>query len=102
MFIPFQAIGYFHSQFQPLASISILATFTIKLQFPPSTTNLPDLYLNLHLLHPYCLVASFLPLKYVCKLEPFILQWEEKIDTKCHIQHFGIIDQIHNNLNHIR
>jgi hypothetical protein len=52
LFIPFQAICYFHSQFQPFTSSTIMATSTIKLQFPPSTTNLPDLYLNLHSLPP--------------------------------------------------
>ncbi len=35
LFITFQVICYFHSQSQPLASSTILATCTIKLHFPP-------------------------------------------------------------------
>jgi hypothetical protein len=78
LFIPFQTICYFHLHFQPLTSSTILATYTFKLHFPPSTTNFLDLYLNLHLFHPYYLVASFLPLPHVYNHETFILQWEEE------------------------
>jgi hypothetical protein len=38
----------------------------IKLHFPPSTTYFFDLYMKLHLLHPYYLVESFLPLPHLC------------------------------------
>ncbi len=73
-FIPFQIICYCHSHPQPLTFSTILATCTIKLHFPPSTTNFP----KLHLFHPYCLVEYFLPLPHVCNRETFILQWEEE------------------------
>jgi hypothetical protein len=37
-----------------------------QIAFSPSTINFPNLYLKLHLLHPYGLVKSFLPLPYLC------------------------------------
>jgi hypothetical protein len=43
----------------------------IKLHFPPSTTNFPDPYLKLHLLHLYYLAESFLPLPGLCILSIF-------------------------------
>jgi hypothetical protein len=56
----------FHSHSQPFASNTILVTCTIKLQFPLSTINFPNLNLKLYLLHPYCLVEYFIPLPRVC------------------------------------
>jgi hypothetical protein len=88
LFITFQAICYFHSQSQPFASSTIYSCYLYnQIAFSPSTINFLNLYLNLYLLHAYCLVTSFLPLKCVCKCETFILQWEKKINTKCHTKH---------------
>jgi len=39
----------------------------------PFSTNLHDLYLNLHFLCPYYLIAPFLPLPYNCKYLTYIL-----------------------------
>jgi hypothetical protein len=44
----------------------------IKLHFPPSIINFPDLYLKLHLLHPYYLAEFFLPLPCLCVYSIFI------------------------------
>jgi len=44
----------------------------IKLHFPSSTTNFPNLYLKLHLLHLYCLAKSFLSLPCLCIYSIFI------------------------------
>jgi hypothetical protein len=41
--------------------------------------------MNLHSLHPYYLIVSFLPLKRVCKRETLkVYNWKKKIDIKCH------------------
>jgi hypothetical protein len=35
-------------------------------------------------------------------MKPLFYNGKKKIDTKCHIQHFRIIDRIHINLNHTK
>ncbi len=57
---------------------TIFVTCLIKLHFPPSNTNLVNLYLNLHLFHPNGQPSSILLLSCVCNHEIFILQWEEE------------------------
>ncbi len=64
--LTFQVICYFHLQSQLLASSTILVTCTIKLDFPSSTTNFPNLYLNLHLFHPLILLSYILSTSKTC------------------------------------
>jgi len=55
----------------------------IKLHSPPSILFYFDLYMKLHLFHPYCLVESFLPLPHLYIYFTFIALYA--IDSHGHL-----------------